>query len=180
MSRSRRADGRVGRARRRARCAAHACVWALALLAGCATRPPSGAEPLRLSQVQSDDPARRASLRLCMNGLDADAQGRHAAAQGDYERAIQVDPNNPYAYLVLARQSVETGDGQRALSYLSQAHTLLSSEDALTPGVEAHLFGLRGSALNLIGRPGDEDLARAQRMSPSVWADGQLAPEELR
>jgi hypothetical protein len=159
---------------------AGACVCVLAVLMACASQLPSGARPLKLSDVGSDDPARRASLQLCVEGLDADAVGRHSTAQGHYERAIQVDPNNPYAYLALARQSVESGDGRRALSYLGQAHTLLSAEAALTPGVEAHLFGLRGAALNQMGRPGDEDLARAQKMSPAVWADGKLGASELR
>jgi hypothetical protein len=31
-----------------------------------------------------------------------------------------------------------------------------------------------------MGRPGDEDLARAQKMSPAVWADGKLGASELR
>ena len=138
-------------------------------------------EPLSLSQVSvSNDPARRASLRLCVSGLDADAEGRRDGALGLYERAIQVDPTNPYAYLALARHEVDGGDPERALEYLDQAEMLIAAEGALSPGAEANLAGLRGVVRIELGQDGGAELREARRLAPGVWDDGRLDPEELR
>ena len=155
----------------------------LALALGCATGGGlgGGAAALRLSDVADEgDPRRQASLRLCVDGLDAAAAGRDGAALGQYERAIQIDPTNPYAYLVLARHEVEAGDPVRALEYLNQSETLLDSENARSPEIEAHLVGLRGAALRATGSGGDGYLEQARRMAPAVWEDGQLTAAELR
>lgn len=136
---------------------------------------------MRLSELDtSDDPVRRASLRLCVGGLDADAQGRRVAALGQYERAIQIDPTNPYAYFALARHEVDGGDPERALQYLDQARMLLTSEGALSPGAEANLAGLRGTARIALGQDGGAELREARRLVPEVWDDGRLDAEELR
>jgi tetratricopeptide (TPR) repeat protein len=138
-------------------------------------------EPMSLSQVSvSDDPVRRASLRLCVSGLDADAEGRRTAALGQYERAIQIDPTNPYAYFALARHEVDGGDPERSLEYLDQAEMLIAAEGALSPGAEANLAGLRGAARIALGEDGGAELREAQRLAPDVWNDGRLDPEELR
>jgi len=152
------------------------------LVVSCAgLRGPGGTQPLHLSELTGEgDPIRRASLRLCVNGLDADEAGRPQTARSLYERAIQIDPTNPYAYLALARHEVERGDPERALEYVAQAETLLASEEALSPRVEPHLDGLRGAALEASGRDGSEPLAHARRASPQVWDDGRLSAGELR
>ena len=137
-------------------------------------------EPLRVSEVDSGDARRRASLTLCVHGLDADAAGRTRSAAVYYERAISADPTNPYAYLVLARHEVESGDGERALGTLNRAEQLLGAERARSPRVEAHLAGLRGAALEASGRDGMGYLADANRLSPTVWGDGVLSAAELR
>jgi tetratricopeptide (TPR) repeat protein len=155
----------------------------LALVLGCATggRLGGGAEALRLSELADEgDPTRRASLRLCVDGLDAAAAGRSSAALGQYERAIQIDPTNPYAYLVLARHELEEGDPVRSLEYLNQSETLLESENARSREGEAHLVGLRGAALRATEGAGDGYLEQARRLAPAVWEDGQLTAEELR
>lgn len=154
---------------------------ALAALAcgGRSTGPP--AEPLRLSELgAAGDPVRRASLRLCVSGLDADAEDRPSVALGQYERAIQIDPTNPYAYLALARHEVEGGDPERALEYLDQAQMLLTAEDVLSPGAEANLAGLRGLARIALGEDGGDQLREAQRLAPDVWHDARLDATELR
>jgi len=157
---------------------------ALLLLAtpGCAGRSAGpAAEPLRLSAVgDSADPVRRASLRLCVSGLDADAEGRRTSALGQYERAIQIDATNPYAYVALARHEVDGGDPARALQYLDRAQVLMESEDVLSPGAEANLAGLRGLARIALGEDGGPQLRDARRLAPAVWDDGRLDPEELR
>jgi tetratricopeptide (TPR) repeat protein len=157
------------------------------LLAGCAgLRPsfaPPAAEPLRLHEIADEgDAARRASQRLVLQGLSYDAEGRARLARTSYERALQVDANNPFAYLALARQSVESGDGAAALEYLDQAELLLAAEELRSPGVEPHLAGLRGAALRSRGdaRGATDLLARASDLAPSVWSDGELSADELR
>lgn len=161
------------------------CGCALALLLaglGCAGGlAGSSGSPQRLSELgDGGDPVRRASLRLCVSGLDADAEGRRSVALGQYERAIQIDPTNPYAYIALARQEVEGGDPERALQYLDQAQTLMQAEDALSPGAEANLAGLRGLARIARGEDGGPELREARRLAPEVWDDGRLDPDELR
>jgi hypothetical protein len=155
----------------------------LVLALGCATggRLAGGGEALRLSElVDEGDATRRASLRLCVDGLDAAAAGRDGAALGQYGRAIQIDPTNPYAYLALARHELEAGDPLRALEYLDQSEILLESENLRSREIEAHLFGLRGAALYATGGSGDSDLEQARRLAPAVWDDGRLTAEELR
>jgi len=154
----------------------------IALAWGCLSGPAREApvESLRLSQVEPQgDPVRRASLRLCAEGLRADIARRDGPARSQYERAIALDPTNPWAYLVLARHEVAVGDPRRALQYLQQAETLLRNEGAFIPGVEPHVEGLRGAALVASGRPGGEHLRRAAELSPAVWDDGRLDADEL-
>jgi tetratricopeptide (TPR) repeat protein len=128
------------------------------------------------------DVTRRASTRLVLSGLVSDAQGRSSLALSQYERAIQIDPPNPYAYLALARHYADRSDPERTLEYLDQAELLLESQGVSFPRVEPHLLGLRGSALQTAGRPDEGELllAHAKALAPSVWGDARLSPEELR
>lgn len=157
----------------------------LALLAtGCAYIPAAVPAPaLRLRDVADEgDQARRASTRLVLDGLGADAAGRSERARGLYQRALQVDSGNPYAYLALARQSVARAEGELALEYVARAEDLLDADGSRTPGVETHLDGLRGAALSLSdsGERGAELLERAAMQSPEIWGDGRLDAAELR
>jgi len=157
---------------------------ALALgLAGCATRapvPPAPEPALRLSEVATvGDPARRASMRLVLEGLDADTARRPDAARSAYERALQVDPNNPWAWLALARHEVEYGAPTRARAQLDKVEGLLPGEGALSRGAEPHVHGLRAAALG--GGPEARAAMHAARTrAPTVWADGVLDARELR
>jgi len=163
----------------RRRALASALLAALAA-SGCQIVPGSfPGEPLRLSQLASEgDPARRASLRLVLAGLDADARGRGAEASSSYQRALQVDPNNPYAWLALARQEVFDGDPERGLSHLDKAQALLGTDEQAA----AHLAGIRGAGLIAVGkRPlGEPFLREARELAPGAWSDGKLDASELR
>jgi len=158
----------------------------LALTLGCAVRGPGGAlrtSPLRISEMADDgDVTRRASTRLVLSGLVSDAQGSSSLALSQYERAIQIDPPNAFAYLALARHYADRSDPERTLEYLAQAELLLESQGVSFPRVEPHLSGLRGSALHTAGRPDEAELLldHARALAPSVWGDGRLSPEELR
>ena len=153
-------------------------LW-LPLLACQIPRGVPGAEPLSLSRVAAEgDPARRASMRLVMGGLDSDDGGRFAEASARYQRALQVDPTNPYAWLALARQEIFEGDADRGLAHLDKARALLGSDES----VAAHLAGLRGAGLVAIGQPGlgQPFLEEARQLAPDVWGDGTLDASELR
>jgi tetratricopeptide (TPR) repeat protein len=119
-------------------------------------------------------------MRLVVRGLDEE-RDRPQFALSDYERAIQIDPTNPYAYLALARHYAFS-DPDRALEHLDQAEVLLESDDALSPRVEPHLLGIRGTALLAKGETarGEALLAQASALAPSEWADGRLSPDELK
>lgn len=139
--------------------------------------------PLRISElVEVGDAQRRASLRLVVEGLEADATGNRDRARGRYDAALKLDPTNPYAYLAVARMRAEGGAPRSALSFVARAEALLRAEGALSPRVEPHLSGLRAAGLfdggDEIGAA--EALARARALAPDVWRDAHLSAEELR
>jgi tetratricopeptide (TPR) repeat protein len=144
---------------------------------------PSEAPPFHLTQIASEGGgARRASVKLVLDGLDADEGGDADAAARLYQRALQVDPANPYAYLALARSWVDRGDPTRALNFLDKAESLLGAQRARDPSVDAVVAGLRASALGASGRDGEAAplFARARALAPDTWADGRLDASELR
>lgn len=145
------------------------------MLVGCAslTRAPRE-EPFRISQIAGEgDAARRASTRLVLGGLEAEASGHSERGRSLFERALQVDPNNPYAFLALARNAQERGAMTQCEHFVEQAEALLRLEDA-PPGVFVHVQGLRG----ILGSP--QQLRAAEEASPTVWGDGRLDARELR
>lgn len=168
------------------------------LLAGCLGRgtssPQHGAGPLRISELDDGgDPRRGASLWALSRGLDYATEAQPDRALVEYERAIQVDASNPYAYVALSRHYLELGDVESALRNLDQAELLLGLADAGEPRpqrgtdptlerIRPHLEGLRGGALLALGREAEARplLDRARERAPGVWGDGQLGAEEFR
>ncbi len=167
-------------------CGAWPVVIALAigLASACAgTLGAPGGTPLRISQITDvGDSRRQASVRLVIEGLDAELAGAALRALGRYERAIQIDPGNPFVYLALARYYVSIADAERALENLDRVQSLLPVDSRLSPRVEPHVLGLRGGALQELGRTTEADrlLARARQLAPSVWGDARLDVRELR
>ena len=163
-------------------------VWVmiLAWIVGCGTPQPAPrktVEPIRISQaVGQGDPARRASIRLVLQGLDEDEAGRPQRARGSYERALQVDPTNPYAYLAMARHDLALGEPEDALDFIEQAAALFESEGLRRPEVGVHLIGLRAEALRAGGRNEEAQVyfETAGDLAPEVWGDGVLSVSELR
>ncbi len=178
--------GRRAAERRSARRFAPLRVLVVLVAAGCAGvlgPGPGGSGSFHLSDLAADgDPAFRASMRIVLDGLDADVAGDPDLALVRYERSLQVDPMNPYAYLALARHRVEGEDPASALPFLDKSRALLRAQGELSPGVEAHLDGLRGAAL-LASRRRVEALPlldRARSLAPEPWSDGRLDADELR
>lgn len=133
-------------------------------------------DAVRITDVVNEgDATRRASQRLLIEGLRADAAGADSAAKGKYERALQLDATNPYVYLVFARFELERRNRDQADAFLERAASLFDGEASRSPRVEPHLLGMRG----VIDGKGSGALEEARRMSPSVWGDGYLSAEEL-
>ncbi len=155
----------------------------LAFTLGCAGVATTRVATPRVSEmVGGGDDLYRASQKLVLEGLDADVAGASDRARSRYERALQIDASNPWAYLALARHYVDVGQPGQALSHLDRAQALLESMEQDTPGARVHCDGLRGAALRLRGRHAEarlllEDAARA---APGVWGDGRLTASELR
>lgn len=144
---------------------------------------PTDFEPVRVSQLTEEgDAARRASMRLVVEGLDADELGQVDRAQARYQRALSVDVTNPYAYLAIARHHIEAGEPDLALQFLERADSLLRMNGDVADEIEVHLEGLRGAALYDAQdfEAGALLLDRARQKAPRVWGDGTLEAEELR
>jgi tetratricopeptide (TPR) repeat protein len=165
--------------RSRAVCLTVVCLTVI-IAGGCAG--PTRA-PVRISQITDHgDTRRRASMRLVVEGLDAELAASSDRALSRYQRAIQVDPGNPFAYLALARYYVSVDDPARTLEYLDRVRSLLDSGGSFSLRTSAHLLGLRGRALQQMGRDAEaaQLLEKARRLAPSVWGDGRLDAAELR
>jgi tetratricopeptide (TPR) repeat protein len=137
----------------------------------------------RVTELASGgDDLHRASQKLVLEGLDADVRGETLRARSRYERALQIDASNPWAYLALARHYIDLGDAAPALSHLDRAQALLESSGQDSPGARSHCDGLRGAALKLRGRHAEARvlLDAAARAAPDVWGDGRLTAAELR
>lgn len=128
------------------------------------------------------DAARDGSLRLVIEGLDEDQAGRPSRALAKYERAIRVDPTNPFAFLALARHHLESGAADEASAFLDQARALFEAEGELGPSVDVWGLGLRAGIERALGR--DQRAAslfdRARQLSPEIWGDERLSAKELR
>jgi tetratricopeptide (TPR) repeat protein len=138
---------------------------------------------MRISQItHQGDTRRQASVRLVVEGLDAELAASSDRALSRYQRAIQIDPGNPFAYLALARYYVSVDDPTRALEYLDRVQSLLDSDGSFSLRTSPHLLGLRGNALEQMGRDAEaaQLLAQARRLAPSAWGDGRLDAVELR
>jgi len=158
--------------------------WVLAIIVGatgCITPVAPRVPPFTISEVVAEgDATRRASTRLVLRGIEADMSGDEPRARATYQRALQVDATNPYAFLALARFEVERGDALRAASMVDQAETLLKLEEA-PEGALVHVRGLRGMLGTREGdRQGASWLRDAEAAAPDVWADGRLDAYELR
>jgi len=170
------------------RALAVACLLTL-LLAACApggrmlptlapTQPPLTAS----RAIGLYDSARDASLRLVIAGLDEDQAGRPSRALASYQRAVRVDPTNPFAFLALARHHLEGGSPQQAAAFLDQARSLFESEGGLGPEVDVWGLGLRAGIERAEGHDDRADalFERARALAPTIWGDERLSAAELR
>ena len=104
------------------------------------------------------DARRQASMRLVVEGLDAEIAAAPERALSRYQRAIQIDPGNPFAYLTLARYYAAIADPERALEHLGSRAVVARSRRRLlcehrTPSAGTAGLGARGCGVGAL-RPG--------------------------
>lgn len=108
-------------------------------LAGCSLLPPSAPSPQPPCPPQaSDSPAVLALLEQAQGHA---AAGQPATAGATLERALRIEPRNPYLWQELAR--VRLGQGQ-----YQQAENLAAKSNALAGGDQ----GLRAENWQIIGQ----------------------------
>jgi hypothetical protein len=142
-----------------------------------------GVAPLTVSAaLGATDSTRDASLRLVIVGLDDDSDGRGSRALASYQRAVRVDPTNPFAFLALARHHLEADSPAEASAFLDQARSLFESQQQLGPSVDVWGIGLRAWVDRLESRDdlADSRFDAARRLSPEIWSDERLSAAELR
>lgn len=144
---------------------------------------PTPEPPLTASAAIGRYDARRdASLRLVIDGLEADSLGEASRALASYQRAVRLDSTNPIAYLALARHHVASGNPEDASAFLDQARALFESEGELGTSVDVWGIGLRAWIDRAQGRDDDADsrFQAARELSPEIWRDELLSADELR
>jgi tetratricopeptide (TPR) repeat protein len=91
--------------------------------------PPPPREIDRDSGVAIDTgagtPQRRASLAVVEEGRGYLLSGRTREASTRFQRALQIDPTNGFAYYWLGRARIQSGDARGAVGVLQKAETLL-------------------------------------------------------
>jgi tetratricopeptide (TPR) repeat protein len=115
-------------------------------------------------------------------GLDEDTAGRPGRALASYQRAVRVDPTNPFAYLALSRHHLEAGSVDEASAFLDQARSLFEAEQRLGPPVDVWGIGLRAGIDRAESRDelADSRFEAARELSPEIWSDERLSAAELR
>jgi tetratricopeptide (TPR) repeat protein len=115
-------------------------------------------------------------------GLDEDTAGRPSRALASYQRAVRVDPTNPFAYLALARHHLEAGSVDEASAFLDQARSLFEAQQRLGPSVDVWGIGLRAGIDRAESRDelADARFEMARELAPEIWGDERLSAAELR
>jgi tetratricopeptide (TPR) repeat protein len=151
-----------------------AAVLVAALAAGCATRGgdpalPDGAAaepaaasalrpdpalyvppgPLVLPAIDTQTPNRAAALRLVERAARDLAEGRDDTASRELDRALRVDPTNPYATFLVALHRHRQGAFDQSLAFGRKAEILLSGD---RPWL-AEAYRLNALSQEALGRP---------------------------
>jgi len=145
-------------------------------------RPPTEPPLTTSAALGLYDSTRDASLRLVIDGLEADQKGQASRALASYQRAVRVDSTNPFAFLALARHHLESESIGEAVAFLDQARSLFEAQGRLGPSVDVWGLGLRAGIDRLRGRDdrADELFDQARRLSLEIWGDERLSARELQ
>ncbi len=103
-----------------------------------------------LASIPPDTPPERvASLRLTEEASGLLARGDTPAALDRLEKAIRIDPANPYAYYLLAQMHLRAERFDQAVAFAEKAEVLFGSSN---PAWQSQTLALKGSAFEHAGR----------------------------
>lgn len=112
-------------------------------LPACAPLPVSRDEPAERDSTGAVTPDDRDSAAapapsavLLQQARSQLAEGEYPAAAASLERAIRIEPNNPWLYLELARVHFASGNLQQARAQARRASSLAGSDDAARRAAE--------------------------------------------
>ena len=129
------------------------------------------------SSIQGDVPSHTAvSLKLTARAETRLAAGEVASAVDDLERALQIDPSNPFAYLGLARARFAGEEYGQAASFATRAGLLF--RDRPYWASESHL--LTGQCNEAMGRYGKAEALYQKALEANPGnEEARLLLEEL-
>jgi tetratricopeptide (TPR) repeat protein len=90
-----------------------------------------------------------AALRMIEEGRDWMQRQEQDRAQDRFERALAIDPSNPYGYYFLAQLHFETQGYDQAIAFAEKAAVLSARSD---PVWTARAFALQGAVFEQAGR----------------------------
>ena len=138
-------------------------ILGLVLLGGC-VHPrgvgPRGPTTYQEAAALAPEGERRASIHLVARADRALADGSLGTARDLASRAIRIDGQNPYAYLLLGEVGAASGEYQAALRYLEQAKILFGLAN---PPSELWISRVLRLMADLLEQMGDVDQARRLR-----------------
>ena len=142
---------------------------------GSTTAPPAAnaaalTSPSPLASLATDTPPNvAAATRLAEAARLKLAASDEAGALDALERAIAIDPNNPYAYFFLAQTHLQTRTYDQAVVFAERAAGLSSGR---SPEWTSRAWTLQGNAFESAGRFGDARQAylKAVRAAPNNLA----------
>lgn len=127
------------------------------------------AGPLVLPAVEGQAPHRAAALRLVDRAARDLVEGRDEEASRELDRAVRVDPSNPYAFFLIALHRHRQGAFAQSLAFARKAEILLRG-DARWLAETYLLMALNQEAL---ARP--REALRLYEAALDLYPDGALA-----
>ena len=90
----------------------------------------TGSAPQQSAEAESKAGSSAAVQELVANSRTSRAGGDYAHALADIERAIRIEPRNPYLWLELGETHLDRGDPQQAAATARKAMSVAGSDSA--------------------------------------------------
>lgn len=127
------------------------------------------ASPLVLPPADGQPPHRAAALRLVERAALDLVAGRDEGAGRELDRALRVDPSNPYAFYLIALHRHRQGVFDQSLAFARKAEILLRGD----PPWLAETYQLMALNQEALGRP--RDALRLYEAALAIEPDRTLA-----
>jgi len=123
---------------------------------------------------ESASPKRRASLQYTREGKHESDRGMYLKAMKRYEKAIDIDPTNPYAYYHYGIARYSTREHEQSLRLLDQAREKFGENEKWL----SRIYNYRGLNYRAMGM--FEEAIESFRQAISLDKKNQEAKENLR